>query len=471
MSCVGFDPITDGRIPRSYLYHLETRCAYLEGLLRDNAIPFANGESLAHDKVDEDTRPDLFSGDAGFNFGETSHEFTESASELQDEAKRSALVERDQNELSDMFESVGMNSARGGASRNLASASGVTFTRICAAAIKRTISHPKDDNEDTTFGETPPRPIQNDTDSMRDSFFALHARPSSKPATFPEKILGKRLMENYFNYAYPQLPTLHKGQTLEMVDNVYKPQYKRSSQENFLLNIVFAIGSGVFIGRSDETEQSVVSRTSDTSVKPAVSSSTSKRRRMSTHQHEPEEYHAAAMQHFESFLGSRNSKEQGSIEGFEELQAILLLAHFALLRPIAPGLWYIVGVAVRLALDLKLHHEVAGIIPSQARAKSNGEPFEHRRAQAHWIQDMRRRLFWCTYSLDRLVGSYESLKGNALTMSRSAPASEDHTVYQTMSSLLGFPAPYPTISFCLIASLLTHLLIPVQNGSHITISG
>jgi hypothetical protein len=29
----------------------------------------------------------------------------------------------------------------------------------------------------------------------------------------------------------------------------------------------------------------------------------------------------------------------------------------ALLRPVAPGRWDIVGVAVRLAIDLGLHHE------------------------------------------------------------------------------------------------------------------
>lgn len=34
-----------------------------------------------------------------------------------------------------------------------------------------------------------------------------------------------------------------------------------------------------------------------------------------------------------------------------------MLASLALLRPVAPGLWYIIGVAVRLAVDLGLHSE------------------------------------------------------------------------------------------------------------------
>lgn len=38
---------------------------------------------------------------------------------------------------------------------------------------------------------------------------------------------------------------------------------------------------------------------------------------------------------------------------------MLLLAAFTLLRPAAPGVWYIVGVSVRLAIDLGLHSKEA----------------------------------------------------------------------------------------------------------------
>lgn len=50
---------------------------------------------------------------------------------------------------------------------------------------------------------------------------------------------------------------------------------------------------------------------------------------------QPEEYHSAAMQHLESFLGSISEPDQASFGGgLEELQAVLLLAGFALLRPV-----------------------------------------------------------------------------------------------------------------------------------------
>ncbi|PFH55434.1 hypothetical protein XA68_18335 [Ophiocordyceps unilateralis] len=85
--------------------------------------------------------------------------------------------------------------------------------------------------------------------------------------------------------------------------------------------------------------------------------------------------------------------------GLEVLQAVLLLANFALLRPVPPGLWYITGVAVRLAVDLRLHHENDGDgwCGPETGAQEGGRRL--------WMRDMRRRLWWCTYSLDRLVST------------------------------------------------------------------
>ena len=63
---------------------------------------------------------------------------------------------------------------------------------------------------------------------------------------------------------------------------------------------------------------------------------------------------------------------------------------------IAPGLWYIVGVAVRLAVDLGLHSE---------DSLDNDEKFQKRpeSGQRQWMRDLRRRLWWSVYSFDRLV--------------------------------------------------------------------
>ena len=104
------------------------------------------------------------------------------------------------------------------------------------------------------------------------------------------------------------------------------------------------------------------------------------------------------------------------------MKAVLLLAGFALLRPVAPGLWYITGVAVRLGVDLGLHYEDGtavdgnGDISRLAKNEDVGReaagylPYpcvvdERERGRREWVRDLRRRLWWCVYSFDRLVST------------------------------------------------------------------
>lgn len=73
----------------------------------------------------------------------------------------------------------------------------------------------------------------------------------------------------------------------------------------------------------------------------------------------------------------------GSISG---IQALLLLVQYSLLDPERFDSWYIIGMASRLLVDLGLHCELA----PEIRASKQ-------------LQDLRRRVFYCTYALDRLV--------------------------------------------------------------------
>lgn len=68
------------------------------------------------------------------------------------------------------------------------------------------------------------------------------------------------------------------------------------------------------------------------------------------------------------------------------------------MRPAVPGIWYVVGWALRLCVDLGLHTE-AGLKSSLTVAtnNSNGSIYDP------FTLDMRRRLFWCTYAIDRQV--------------------------------------------------------------------
>jgi hypothetical protein len=243
---------------------------------------------------------------------------------------------------------------------------------------------------------------------MRDSFFGLHKKPAIKQAPFPDREIGLRLVDHYFEHANPQMPILHRGEFMKMFDQAYAEgdARVRTPKELYLLNIVFAIGSGIFLGGSSDGEEEDEKR------------KLSRRGASGRQQSQPEEYHASAIIHLEACLGSSTSADRA--DGFggalEELQGVLLLAGFALLRPVAPGLWYIIGVAVRLALDLGLHYEDGKDVDMGLeeierngedidRAQQSKERIAKERGRREYVRDFRRRLWWCTYGFDRLVST------------------------------------------------------------------
>lgn len=78
---------------------------------------------------------------------------------------------------------------------------------------------------------------------------------------------------------------------------------------------------------------------------------------------------------------------------------------------IAPGLWYITGVAVRLAVDLGLHHE-DGLDGDEhegdPRSAHEKRIVAERRGRRQWMQDLRRRLWWYVRIPQRLSSEQAS---------------------------------------------------------------
>lgn len=421
VKCVGYDPITKREIPRSYVYYLETRVAYLETLLQSNAVDFQPADD--------------FNPSFEANGTPASSAVPASPQQRNGTAKPMSAPTKDENErydrekLTKLVSNIGMVSVQGASDpRYLGSTSGISFARVVFAAVKSSVSGSSSERGSNRGGKATTNVVDSGT-SMRDSFFGLQTKPTIRQAPFPDRELGLRLVDLYFEHANPQIPILHRGEFMDMFERVYASgERHRTSRESYMLNIVFAIGAGIILGSSD-AEGSPTSDAGNSPTKSRSSPPSNKKRRLAGQQHQPEEYHASAIVHLENFLGSSPAADRpdGFGGGLEELQAVLLLAGFALLRPVAPGLWYIVGVAVRLGVDLGLHYEDGVGIDgagSEDHAVGKAEPMAEgngtktgagntsstkidakERGRRQWVRDLRRRLWWCVYSLDRLVST------------------------------------------------------------------
>jgi Fungal Zn(2)-Cys(6) binuclear cluster domain/Fungal specific transcription factor domain len=301
IACVGYDPITKKEIPRSYVFYLETRVEQLEALLRTHNINFPPAQNL-----ELCSRPGTEAP--------TIHSATESGISSES-ASVKAQGRFDPPSSKKQLQAPGMiNIVSPSKPRSLASASGVSFNRVVFAAVQYSVS---DQNGTSDRGNGRMGAAGAGT-SMRDSFFGLHTKPTIRPAPFPEKDVAQKLVSLYFEHANPQIPILHRPEFMQMFEQAYATQGQiRGPRELYMLNMVFAIGCGVIVG------EPVKGR--DDGLRMAIDHDR-------TGQAQPEEYHASAIVHLEACLSNSGG-------GLEVLQAVLLLANFALLRPVPPGLW------------------------------------------------------------------------------------------------------------------------------------
>lgn len=394
VACVGYDPITKREIPRryfvwlttlrtgcgvmltkllgSYVFYLETRVEQLESLLSSNNIAFPPADHLEYCSKRGNASGAVRSPTEPAN--SVMSDVTESVASTKPEPNGD-----DASRLRKLVNKSGFSGIPGAANpRHLGAASGVSFARVVFAAVQSSVSDQRSTSD--KGGVHPYKSIAGNGPaqgtSMRDSFFGLHTKPLIHPAPFPDQRITKKLVTLYFEYANPQMPVLHKGEFMEMFDRVYAEEGRvRGPRELYMLNMVCAIGGAIILGEGGKSDEAT--------DEPK--------------QTQPEEYHASAIVHLESCLGSGG--------GLEELQAVLLLANFALLRPVPPGLWYIIGVAVRLAVDLGLHYEDGKDVDTGLGdgASQQTETLARERVRREWVRDLRRRLWWCTYSFDRLV--------------------------------------------------------------------
>lgn len=157
------------------------------------------------------------------------------------------------------------------------------------------------------------------------------------------------LIQYYFDNVYILLPFFVETSFWTSVDAVYQDSGRfANSFDHWIVRMVLAIAAAAASQRRSNSNNQVAQR--------LVSS---------------------ALEYSEDVL------HPGSIAG---IQAILLLLQYALVDPEHFRSWYLIGTAARVMADLGLHQE---------------PPAEARKDPARL--DLRRRVFYCIYSLDRFV--------------------------------------------------------------------
>lgn len=200
----------------------------------------------------------------------------------------------------------------------------------------------------------------------------------------PARPFVEACIQSYFTLTNIQIPILHRDYFLF---NYFKPLYGEVGEELFL-----KILGNNFLPEKYQEE-------------PAAEQHDSQRRKclfflyiiiaILTSQHQ-QKYPLMISNHYKKqafhlvdYVWDTDGAQDEELAKLEMMQSLLLLTQYSLMRPCSPGAWYLMGTCVRLCLDLGLHNEPVFL-----------------QSDNHYIVDLRRRLFWCCYSLDRQISVY-----------------------------------------------------------------
>jgi hypothetical protein len=188
-------------------------------------------------------------------------------------------------------------------------------------------------------------------------------RDKNSPTAYPSLLVppsrdeSDRAIEAYFDHWHLTFPLLCKPLCLRTVEKIYsEPEYYTENPfEAFCFDMVLAMGS-VNFNRPDWSTNS------------------------------PERHYLRAISRLDKVL---------SLKDLPPLQAIIFLCQYSIfcsLQDTSANMWHLVGIAVRLCMEMGLHR------------RSCQEEYVARGLQAGRISlalEARKRTFWCLYNLDR----------------------------------------------------------------------
>lgn len=372
VECIGLDPATGREVPRSYVVYLEDRVSSLEQTLASHGISM---DGLAPARPPLGLEPAV----AG------------RVSALPLAAQTGAADPS----LPHVPWSGETKQPGSGPERGRPAGSGLSFSRILSTALKVN-EHSK-------------------TPTARKDPLTAGAPKGERtlPAILPPKATAMSFIKIFFSQANAQLPVLHRE---EFLINYFIPVYGKFDSSISLASNYTAINpSAEEIGTNMKEEdtwiyryksqfQCLLNAKKGTSANPAeiseeivtpqefykplyflymVFAVSSSVHHLQYHPNISESFRVAAAKYADLVYSAADQ--------LQALQATLLLALYSMMRPTVPGIWYVIGTALRMSVDMGLHNE------SSSRDLDTLDSY---------TKDKRRRLFWCTYSLDRQICFY-----------------------------------------------------------------
>ena len=371
---MGYDPITKQEIPRSYLYFLENRVRYLNALLTRHNIDLKPACAFEEDGTGDQG----IVGDAGVPEHDSPGE---EAGDGKQPESGTASPETFPKRL-EVVNRTGEATAAVQTPKSSPYLGDPLLDLLAGKAAKRAI-----------MGLDVSGEMDRGTSVIRTSFFGLRADTLNKEcAPLPDRDQAEKLVDSYFAHTNPHLPVLNYEELRETIDRTYSNQPSdHTSYHLFTLFIVFAIGSAVGLD-AQQSRSDMLRAQYRHATRPQ------KRQKVRQETSTPEEYYASAMSYLARYLSSVSPS--GDLDNLRELQAMILFSGFSLLRATKPGLAKLVDVSMRSAIDLRLYCEKEN---NELKLRAiYDEPDMH----TDWMIDFRRRLWWCVYSLERLVVPY-----------------------------------------------------------------
>ncbi|CAN6627492.1 pyrimidine pathway regulatory protein 1 [Trichomonascus vanleenenianus] len=414
VECVGIDAATGREIPRSYVSHLEDRVAFLETKLQSSGIDI---DSKPNGLGKATTTPKDPVTDAALARSKNPRKKDEPPAPSGSTAAPASKV-------GNIMSSVRLVNDRPPKQKLgtfLGQSSGLSFARILFTAVKM---RNQQEGMSSTGSATPNQNTNNtnanngnNTNTNADSSAPPEPtptpKPKIKPARLPTKEVAESLLSAYFSQANAQLPILHREEFLKCY---FEPVYGKMSTKVSLASDYTTINAELsdevdmncyyykycynVPEQADDDESTLGSPNAALYFLNMVFGIATSIHQQQYPAHISESYRLAAAHHFDAVFATSNR--------LENLQGLLLLALYSIMRPAVPGVWYVLGSCMRLCIDLGLHYE--GGLKSWSKHHNNHRSDLHLATGTSEFDpvtvDMRRRLFWCTYALDRQVCVY-----------------------------------------------------------------